>query len=75
MDFWMGQLEFFFINSYYTRRKNVFWYFTYMLKDIETLDEALKIWKKYRGNQCKLVVISKFWSRSWINRDFGSMAN
>jgi hypothetical protein len=30
-----------------------------MLKDIETLDEALKIWKKYGGNQCKLVVISK----------------
>jgi hypothetical protein len=33
--------------------------FAYMLKEIETLDEMLKIWKKYGRNQCKLVVISK----------------
>ncbi len=33
--------------------------FVYMLKEIETLDETLKIWGKYEGNQCNLVVISK----------------
>ncbi len=31
--------------------------FAYMLKEIETLDETLKLWGKYGGNQCKLVVI------------------
>jgi hypothetical protein len=33
--------------------------FTYMLKEKETLDETLMTWKKYGGNQCKLVIISK----------------
>jgi hypothetical protein len=34
--------------------------FVYMLKEIETLHETLNIWKKYGGNQCKLVAIFKF---------------
>jgi hypothetical protein len=34
--------------------------FAYMLRQIETLDETLKIWKKCGGNPCKLVVIFKF---------------
>jgi hypothetical protein len=29
-----------------------------MLKEIETLNETLKLWGKYGGYQCKLVVIS-----------------
>jgi hypothetical protein len=33
--------------------------FVYMLQEIEILDKTLKIWKKYGGNQCKLVIISK----------------
>jgi hypothetical protein len=37
--------------------------FAYMLKKKETLDETLMAWKKYRGNQCKLVVISKILSK------------
>jgi len=31
--------------------------FVYMLKEIEILDETLKLWGKKGGNQCKLVVI------------------
>ncbi len=27
-------------------------FFAYLLKEIETLDETLKIWGKYGGNQC-----------------------
>lgn len=49
--------------------------FAYMLKKKETLDETLMAWKKYRGNQCKLVVISKILSKFWVNKDFGSVAN
>jgi hypothetical protein len=30
-----------------------------MFKEREILDETLMTWKKYGGNQCKLVVISK----------------
>ncbi len=33
--------------------------FTYMFKEREILDETLMTWKKYEGNQCKLVIISK----------------
>jgi hypothetical protein len=33
--------------------------FAYMLKEIETLDKTLKVWKQYGGNQFKLVIISK----------------
>jgi hypothetical protein len=33
--------------------------FVYMLKEIETLDKTLNIWKFFGGNQCKLVIISK----------------
>jgi hypothetical protein len=33
--------------------------FTHMLKERETLNEMLMTWKKYGGNQCKLVIISK----------------
>ncbi len=31
----------------------------YMFKERETLDEPLNDMKKYGGNQCKLIVISK----------------
>jgi hypothetical protein len=34
--------------------------FVYMLKEIKTQYETLKIWGKYGRNQCKLVVIFKF---------------
>jgi hypothetical protein len=34
--------------------------FGYMFKKKETLDVALITWKKYGGNQRKLIVISKF---------------
>jgi len=34
-------------------------FFASMLKEIETLDVPLMTWKKYGGNPCKLVVISK----------------
>jgi hypothetical protein len=30
-----------------------------MFKERENLDETLMTWRKYGGNQCKLVVISK----------------
>jgi hypothetical protein len=33
--------------------------FASMLKERKTLDVPLMTWKKYGGNQCKLVVISK----------------
>ncbi len=33
--------------------------FAHMLKEGKTLDETLMRWKKYGGNQCKLIVISK----------------
>ncbi len=46
-----------------------------MLKEIETLDKTLKVWKQYGGNQFKLVIISKIWSRYWVNRDLGFVAN
>jgi hypothetical protein len=32
-------------------------------------------WENNGRNQCKLVVISKFWLGFWLYRDFGSMAN
>jgi hypothetical protein len=31
--------------------------FAYMLKEIEILDETLKLWGKYGGNQRKLVIV------------------
>ncbi len=40
--------------------------FGYMFKKKETLDVALITWKKYGGNQRKLIVISKFWLGFWI---------
>jgi hypothetical protein len=49
--------------------------FSYMFKEKETLDETIMAWKKYGGNQCKIVIISKIWSRFWVNRDFGFVAN
>ncbi len=33
----------------------------YVFKERETLNETLNDMKKYGGNQCKLVVISKIW--------------
>jgi hypothetical protein len=33
--------------------------FVYMLKEIKIVDETLMTWKKYGGNQCKLIVIFK----------------
>jgi hypothetical protein len=33
--------------------------FSYMFKEIEIIDETLRTWKIYGGNQCKLGVISK----------------
>jgi hypothetical protein len=58
----MGQLEtYIYIYIYIILEEKMFYViFAYMLNEIETLDETLNIWEKYGGNQCKLVVISKF---------------
>jgi len=46
-----------------------------MLKEIKKFNVPLMTWKKHGGNQCKLVVIYKFWLGFWENRDFGFVAN
>jgi hypothetical protein len=47
------------MSPYHIEGRVVLWYFCLRVKERETLDETLMAWKKYRGNQCKLVVISK----------------
>jgi hypothetical protein len=37
--------------------------FAYMFKKREILDKTLRTWNFFGGNPCKLVVISKIWSR------------
>jgi len=56
----MGQLETYIYIYIILEEKMFYVIFAYMLNEIETLDETLNIWEKYGGNQCKLVVISKF---------------
>jgi hypothetical protein len=48
--------------------------FAYMLREIETYMN-IKDMEKYGGNRRKLVVIFNFWSRFWVNRDFGFVTN
>jgi hypothetical protein len=47
------------ISTYHIVGRAVYGIFVSMLKEIETLDVLLMTWKKYGGNQCNLVVISR----------------
>ncbi len=47
------------ISTYHIVGRAVYGIFVSMLKEIETLDVLLMTWKKYGGNECNLVVISR----------------
>jgi len=54
MDFWMGY-EHFFISPYHIGGRNILWFFNLDVLKIRILDMSFMTWKKYGGNQCKLV--------------------